>query len=263
MKTIRQALEDRTGSVAEGLAGIALIMIVVASLGIGVSSNMYAVTTIATKAERQALISALVGDEHAVDRWGTPSAPATQEITLPNGNIVPISTWREKTSSSTRLTIAAPTSPNIKLAQCASATDRAESGCIYATRLHANTIDEVSPQIVLRKLAGDSSFEGVGTVHAKVGGPGSLSAGETIASANASGSETWRYLVQASRSSTFNTEVSVSQDGKELAVFPVEASGGSYYGTITTTGAGTVRIEVTVGAAVVDTVYIYRVRSTS
>lgn len=262
-RSIRQVLEDNAGSgVAEGLAGIALILIIVGSIGVGVTTDMGAVSTIAAKSERQALIGSLVGDRHAAVTWGTPADPHTQTVALPNGHDVSVTTWREDTSVSTRLTAVAPISAGADAADCTGPADVAKKGCIYASRLHAGDLDSLEPYAIVRKDPSMGATPPVGTVDSRVSTATSIPQGTDFATGSDDKATVWRYLVDA-RSLESSGEIRITQGTKTLAEFPVDATDNNYFGTFTVQLGVPVTATVTAGNVVVKTVFIYRAGSTS
>lgn len=263
-RSTRQVLDDRSGSsIAEGLGGVALILMVVGALAFGVTTNVQAVSTIATKAERQALISSLVGDEHAVANWGTPASPHSETVTLPNGHDVKITTWREVTPVSTRLTAVSPISADTDAADCSTPSAVAKSGCIYATRLHAKSLDGIAPHAIVRKDPSMGAGAPIGTVDARVGTASVLSQGQTIASGKDTQAGAWRYLVEARSADSSAGEIEIRQGTKSLAKFPVSATEGGYYGTFNVPANTVITAVVTSGNVNVKTVFFYRAGGTS
>lgn len=262
-RSIRQVLTDKTGAgIAEGLGGMAVIMIAATTLMLGVTTDMQAVQTIATKAERQALITGLVGDKHEGAAWGTPTAPSTAMVPLPNGTSVKVTTWREVTGVSTRLTAVTPISSGADAADCTGPASVAKSGCIYASRLHAGDLDTIEPHAIVRKDPSMGTKPAVGTVDSRVSTATAIPQSTTFASGQDDTATAWRYLVTA-RSQEPRGEIRITQAGKTLAQFPVEAIDGNYFGTITADKNVPVSLTVTSGNVVVKTVYIYRAGSTS
>lgn len=260
--SIREVLQDRAGSIAEGLGGIVLIVMIIGSLAFGVTSNMQAVTAVATKAERQATISSLVGDQHSVPDWGTPEDPNTDTVTLPNGHEVEITTWREVTPVSVRLTAVSPISADIDAADCSGPSDIAKKGCIYSSRLHANDIDGITPRIILRKDPSMGSTPPVGTVDPRVSTANPIPQGYSIAFGKDAEATVWRYLVEAEGIEA-GAEIEIRQGSKILAKFPVDTDMTNYFGTITVTPGSNVVASVTAGNIIIKSVLFYRAGSTS
>lgn len=261
-RSIRDVLEDKTGTgVAEALGGIAIVMIAAATLTMGVASNLGATQNIATKAERQQLIAGLVGDKHEGATWGTPEAPSTETVTLPNGVDVRVTTWRETTPTSTRLTAVTPTTAGPDAADCTGPADVAKSGCVYASRVHAGDLDTIEPHAIIRKDPSTAATP-VGTVDARVSTEQAVPQGTTFATGRDDTAPVWRYLISA-RSLEGVGEVRITQAGKTLAQFPVETTTNNYFGTFTADLNVPVTATVTSGNVVVKTVFIYRAGSTS
>lgn len=260
--SIREVLQDRTGSVAEGLGGIVLIVMIIGSLAFGVTSNMQAVTAVATKAERQAVIASLVGDEYSVTDWGTLEDPNSDTVTLPNGHEVEITTWREVTPVSVRLTAVSPISSDIDAADCSGPSDIAKKGCIYSSRLHANDIDGITPHIIVRKDPSMGTNPPVGTLDPRVATESSIPQGALIGEGKDAEATVWRYLVEA-KALEDGAEIEIRQGAKILAKFPVDSEMTNYFGTVTVTADAPVAAYVTAGNIVVKSVLIYRAGSTS
>lgn len=261
-RTPSDVLADKTGSgIAESLGGVALTLIAVGLLGLGVASNMSAVSTIATKAERQALITSLVGHERSVSTWGTKTAPKTDNVVLPNGHTVKVTTWRETTPVSTELTAVVPISADADAADCTKPADVSKPGCIYATRLHAAELDAIKPHAIIRKDPSMGTAAAIGTVDARVGTSTSIPQGVAFASGKDSESTVWRYLIKAG-SLEETSEIRISQDGKTLAQIPVDKPLSNYFGTLTAKPNVPVVATVTEGNALVNTIFIYRAGST-
>lgn len=260
IRTVREVLEDRTGSIVEGLGGVLLIMLVIGSLALGVSTNMRAVTTVATKAERQQLISSLVGDEHAVTVWGTVQDPNTDTITLPNGREVTVTTWREDTPVSVRLTAVAPISAEMDAADCSGPADIAVRGCIYSSRLHAKDLDMLTPTTIVRKDA--STLEApVGMVDERVTTDTRLAQGSVVAQGVVTGpagkTTAWRYLIEAT-ADQIGAEITIVQGDRTLAKFPVDTTRQNYFGTLTAANSIPVEVRITSGNVLVQTVFLYQ-----
>lgn len=261
-RSIRQVLTDRAGAgVAEGIGGVVLVIIAVGALAAGVASNMQAITTIATKAERQTYVNALVGDEHATV-WGTAAAPATATVTLPNGGTVPVTAWREDTAAGTRLTATAPISADADAADCSGPSAVAKTGCVYASRVHAKDMDEVAPRTLARhhpSIAGK-----VGTVDSRVGTSTAIPQGASVASFRendtAATSVLVRYLVEA-RAAEHGAELVIAQGTAVYARIPVGTTAGSYFGNVTVPANATVHLRVAAGNVTVSSVLVYHVQS--
>jgi len=258
-RSVKQVLAGNDGSsIAEGLGGVALVLIILTVLGVGITTNMGAVTTIATKAERQALVTALVGDKQATVQWGTEAAPFTQEVDLPNGRVVKVTTWRDEDETSTRLNAVTPISGDADEADCTSAADTAKQGCLYASRLHANDLGGVSPTAIVRKTAGDDDV--AGSVHDRVGTDTAIPQGTVFATGADDTATGWRYLI-AAHATSGEGQITITQGGKTLARIPVTTTTGSYYGTFTAKAGVPAKATVTAGNVVVSTVFIYRAGS--
>ena len=256
-------LRDKTGaSIADGLAGIALVLIALGVLGAGLASNISAVNVVATKAEREAVLTGVVGEKRGSVTWGTAAAPRTQTVTTPTGRPVQLTTWREVTGVSTRLVAAAPVSADADAADCSGPASVAKDGCLYASRLHANTLDEIDPHALLRKHAGMGSTPVVGDVNAKVGTTTPIAQGDQVATTRDTAAKVWRYLIEANAAGT-SGEITFLQGSKVLAVIPVESSTHNYFGTLTTELNVPVKAVVTSGSVVVSTVFVYRAGGTS
>jgi len=261
-RSIKQVLEDKTGSgIAEGLGGIVILLFITAALAHGLGTDVKAVTTVATKAERQAVLTDLVGNKHAGATWGTPEAPSTQTVELPNGREVSVTAWREVTPVSTRLTAVAPISSGPDAADCTGPSDVAKTGCIYSSRLHAADLDAISPHTIVRKDASTASAP-VGSVDARVATTTPVPQSTTFATGSDDTATVWRYLVTA-RAVEGGGEIRITQAGKTLALFPVDTEDGNYFGTFSAEKNVPVTATVTQGDLVVSTVFIYRAGSTS
>lgn len=262
--SITEVLRDRSGAgILEGIGGITLFLIAVGALTFGIATNMQALTGIASKAERQAVVTALVGDEHATT-WGTASQPTTKTITLPNGRTVPVTTWREDSAASTRLTAVTPVSADEDAVDCSGPSAVAKSGCLYASRVHAKDADELSPRTVIRKHP-SMGGKATGTVDARVSTAQTLPQGATIASftepASTGSASILRYLIDAD-ALPGGAEIVITQGANTLAVIPVDTGMHSYFGTINTAPGSQVRVSVTSGNVAVKSVFLYNVRST-
>ncbi|MCY1718455.1 hypothetical protein OVA26_16085 [Microbacterium sp. SL62] len=257
----RHILQEKTGSIGESLGGVALVMMAIATLATAIVTNTSAVSVTATKAERSAAIVALVGDKHATATWGTPSSPHTSSITLPNGHEVEVTTWREDAATSVQYTAVAPMSADADAASCATPADVAKPGCLYATRTHADDLELLRPEPLIRKDA-SAATSVVGKVDARVSTDATIPQGTTFAEGVDSTASAWRYLVDA-HTTEANGEIRISQGTKTLAVFPVTQEGRNFYGTFTAQASAPVTATVTSGNVVVSTVFIYRAGSTS
>lgn len=261
-RSIRQVLEDKTGAgLAEGLGGIALIMILTVSISLGISTDMRAIQTIAVKAERQAAVEALVDDRNEGATWGTAAAPTTKNVTLENGKVVPVTSWRTATAVGATLTAVTPISAGADAANCTGPAAAAKSGCVYASRFHAGDLDSIEPHAIMRKDP-TAAATPVGTIHARVGTSSSIPQGTIFATGQDAQATTWRYLLTA-KSTEANGEIRIAQAGKTLAVVPVEAVNSNYFGTFTADINIPVTATITQGNVVVQTVYIYRAGGTT
>jgi len=263
-RAIREVLGDRAGAgIAEGIAGVALVLIIAATVGVSLTTDMGAVSTIATKAERQKLVTSLVGNTHEGATWGSVDAPTTEEVTLANGHKITVTAWREVTPTSVRLTATAPISADTDAADCSGPSAEAKRGCIYASRLHADDLDSIEPHAIIRKDASMGTAAPIGTfVDARVSTTDSIPQGAPIATGQDDTATVWRYLVNA-RSLDAGGEIRITQSGKVLALFPVDATDNNYFGTFTAALNVPVTATVTSGNVVVNTVFIYRAGSTS
>lgn len=260
-RSAREVLRDKAGaSLAEGLAGVALVVLALGTLGAGIGGSIAAVNTVATKAEREALLTAIVGEKQAAVTWGTIDAPHTQTVTTPTGRDLELTTWREVSDVSTRLVAVAPSSAQIDAADCSGPAAAAKKGCLYASRLHANTLDEINPHALLRKIAGDTGV--VGDIDTRVGTTDPLHQGDQVAVATDTGSTVWRYLVNAAATGT-TAEIRMLQGTKILATIPLDGATHNYFGTITPEPDGPVRVVVSGGSAVISDIYLYRAGGTS
>ncbi|ROR76115.1 hypothetical protein SAMN06295974_3737 [Plantibacter flavus] len=263
-RPVAQLLAEKSGAgsgIAEGLGGIALIMIAIMALAMGVTSDMNAVQGISVKAERQTYLSNLVADKRGGSTWGTASAPTTEKKVLPNGRTVDVTMWRDVTPTGTSLTAVAATSQGADAANCTGPTAVQKKGCVYATRFHANGLDGVEPQSIVRKDPSTTSAP-VGTVDPRVSTADSIPQGATIASASDHVATVWRYLINA-QSLEASGEIQISQAGKLLALIPVDAKASNYFGTFSVTLDVPVTVTVTQGNVVVQTIYIYRTGGTA
>jgi len=258
-----QVLKDETGSgIAEGLGGLALLMILISSIALGVTTDMHAVQTVAVKAERHALVTSLVADQRQGATWGTPTAPSTETVTLPNGRNVEVTMWRDVTPVGTNLTAVTPISASTDAADCSTPASVEKSGCIYATRFHANALDSVEPYAIIRKDPSTVTSAPVGTVDARVSTTTSIPQGATVATGTDSVATVWRYLITA-RSVEATGEIRISQAGKTVAITPIDISTGNYFGTFSAERNVPVTVTVSLGNIIVQTVYIYRAGATS
>lgn len=263
VRPIREVLKDRSGAgVAEGLGGIALLLITTGMVAAGIMTDTKAVQTLSVKAERQALVSSLVDDQRQGATWGTPAAPATQTMTLENGKSANVTLWRETTPVGTSLTAVTAISAGPDAADCTGPAAVEKAGCIYAYRFHAGDMNTVSPDIIIRK---DPSTTGpwilgagaTGAVDARVGTAGSVPQATNFAIATDPGATVWRYLVTA-RSVEATGEIRFSQAGKILAVIPVNLVTSNYYGTFSAVPGVPVTARVVEGNVIVQTVMTYR-----
>lgn len=259
-RSIRDVLDDKTGAgIAEGLAGVLLIIVLASMLALGVTQSTGAVTGIATKAERRAYITQLVGDRHQGAAWGTPERPSTQSVTLPNGHEIEVTTWREATPSSVRLTAVAPVISGPDAADCTGPSDIAKTGCVYASRLHADDLDALEPHAIIR--AAPSGGDVVGSVDPHVTTDTAIPQGTTFASGSDDSATVWRYLIDAHSLGSAG-EIRITQQDKKLAVIPIDSTDQNYFGTLVTVKNVPVQVTVTSGDAVVKTVFVYRAGST-
>lgn len=263
-RSLKELLTDRSGSgVLEGLGGIALLIIVLGVLAVGIASSMQAVTTISTKAERQALLTSLVGDEHSTT-WGTPASPVTKMVALPNGHDVPVTTWREATPVSTRLTAVTPISADTDAADCSGPSALAKTGCVYSTRVHSKNMDELLPDTVVRKHPSMTGAP-IGSVDTRVSTRTPLPQGATLTqfrpTAPTGSKAVLRYLIEVQPLDDA-AEIVITQGDDTLATIPADSGTHSYFGTFTAATTSDVRVHVSAGNAIVNSVLLYTAGST-
>jgi hypothetical protein len=239
------------------MAGLALLLVVTGAVSFGMTTDMKASTSLAAKAERQALVSSLVDDQRQGVAWGTPSAPTTQTMTLKNGATTKVTLWQEPTSVGTTLTAVTPTDAGPDAADCTAPASVEKAGCTYAHRFHAAGVDDVSPDTIIRKDPTTAPGRVIGTVDARVGTTASIPQGTVFASGTDAVATTWRYLVTASSVEAAG-EVRFSQAGKILATVPVSQAVNNYFGTFSAQTNVPVTATVTQGNVVVQTVMTYR-----
>lgn len=263
MRSIRQVLRDRRGtSVAESVAGVAILLFTISVIGVAVTQDMGTVSVVASKSERQAMVNSLVGDKYAVTAWGSTAAPHTETMTLPNGHEARITTWLESDSTSTRFTAVTPASAGPDAADCTTSSAVARTGCVYASRVHAADLDAINPHAIIRADASGGST--AGTVDPHVATSTAIPQGTTIASGSDSVATVWRYLL-AAKSTGANGEIRIidSVTNARLAIVPIDATQQNYFGTFSVPAGHQVKVVVTSGNAVVKTVFLYRAGSTS
>ncbi|WP_311245425.1 MULTISPECIES: hypothetical protein [unclassified Microbacterium] len=246
---------------ADSLAGVALALIAVASLSAAMVTNTSAIAGVATKAERHAYIVSLVGDQPAMATWGTPESPHTETKTLPNGHEVEVTTWREDTPTSTTLTAVSPISSATDAVECSSPMDIAKKGCLYATRTHADDLESLQPEPLIRKDPSTAQAP-VGTVDERVSTETPIPQGTTFAQATGPQDVVWRYLIDAHMTGSVG-EIRITQGPKTLSVFPLVATASNYFGTFVAPSEDPILVTVSQGSAIVKTVFIYRAGSTS
>lgn len=261
-RSIRQVLSDKTGtSIAEGLGGLAILMLLTISVTMGITTDMKAVQTLSVKAERQALVTSLVADSREGATWGTPASPSTQTMTLENGRNVPVTLWRTVAPSGTTLTAVTAISAASDAANCTGVSAVEKTGCIYATRFHAADLGSIQPVAIIGKDPSTAATP-VGTVDARVSTATSIPQGTVFASGTDATSTVWRYLITA-KSVDPTGEIRVSQSGTTLAVIPVDSAiNGNYFGTFSAALNIPVSLTISQGNVVVQTVYIYRAGGT-
>jgi hypothetical protein len=262
-RSIRQVLADKTGAgIAEGLGGLAILMILMATVSLGITTDMDAVQTIAVKAERQALVTSLVGNKTEGTTWGTTAAPSSKDMTLENGRIVKVTMWRQVTAVGTNLTAVTAISADSDAANCTGPSAVEKTGCIYATRFHAGDLNSIQPHVIISKHPTTAAAP-VGTVDSRVSTTTAIPQGTTFASGTDPKATVWRYLVSA-KSVEATGEITISQASTILAVIPLDGAAiNNYFGTFSAAINVPVTATVTQGNAVVQTVYIYRAGGTS
>lgn len=261
-RPIKEVLKDTSGAgLAEGLGGIALLMVLTGSVALGITTDTKAVQTLSVKAERQALVTALVDDKRQGATWGTPAAPATQTMTLENGHSAAVTLWRETTPVGTALTAVTAISAGPDAADCTQPADVEKTGCLYAHRFHAGDINTVDPELIIHKDPSTAAGGATGTVDARVSTEGSIPQGTVFASGTDTVASAWRYLVTA-RSVESTGEIRISQAGKILAVIPVGSASQNYFGTFSAATNVPVTISVVQGNVIVQTVMTYRAGGT-
>jgi len=258
VRPIKDVLKDRSGSgVAEGLGGVALVVIATSMVAVGISTDTKAVQTFSVKAERQALVSSLADDKRPGASWGTPDAPATQTVTLENGANVPVTLWRESSPVGTTLTAVTPISAGPDAADCTKPADVEKTGCLYAERFHVADMNSVDPNVIVRKDPTSAPGAVMGTVDSRVSTAAAVPQGTGFATGTDAKATSWRYLVTA-KSLEAAGEIRFSQGGKILAVIPVAAAINNYFGTFSAAPGVPVTATVTQGNVVVQTVMTYR-----
>jgi hypothetical protein len=238
-------------------------MIITMSVSLGITTNMKAVQTVAVKAERQALVNTLVGDNRDGVVWGTPASPDTQLTTLENGVVVDVTTVRNVTNVGTYLYAATSIVSGPDAADCTDPTTIADTNCVYANRFHVSGLEKIEPLSILRKYPYSTAAEVIGapswpagSAHSQVFGQNNL-----IASASSSGVSTvggqnvWRFLIMAT-SHEDTAEIRIDNAGEIVAVIPIDPTSSNYFGTFVSE-ADDLHITVSQGNVVVDTVYVY------
>ncbi|MFJ2662648.1 hypothetical protein [Arthrobacter koreensis] len=256
-RPITEVLKDRTGSgMAEGLGGLALMMMLVASIAAVIVTDMDAVQTLAVKAERQSAVTALVDDKRRGASWGTAEAPTTQTVTLENGTSTDVTVWREDTPVGTTLSAVTATSAGTDAPDCSAPSDVDMPGCLYASRFHAAGMDGASPHYIIRKDPSTAAAP-AGTVHTRVGTDDPVPQGSVLASGKDTEASTWRYLISAVAVEPAG-EIRISQGGRILATIPVDRTTKNYFGTFSAEPNTDVQVTVTQGNIAVQTVMTYR-----
>lgn len=245
---------------AEGLGGLALIIMFVASASLAIVTDMSAVQTLAVKAERQSAVTALVDDKRRGASWGTAESPTTQTVMLENGTSTDVTVWREDTPVGMSLSAVTATSAGADAADCSTSSDVDLPGCLYASRFHATGMDGVSPHFIIRKDPSTAAAP-VGTVHARVGTGQPVPQGAVLASGKDTAASTWRYLISAVSVEPAG-EIRISQGGRVLATIPVDRTTKNYFGTFSAEPNTDVQVTVTQGNITVQTVMTYRAGGT-
>ncbi|MCI4659537.1 hypothetical protein [Cryobacterium zhongshanensis] len=257
-------MSDKTGtSIAEGLGGIAILMILTLSVTLGITTDMNAVQTLSVKAERQALVTSLVADKREGATWGTKAAPSTQTITLPNGRNVPVTLWRDVTPGGSTLTAVTAISAGPDAANCSGPSAVEKNGCIYAARFHAGDLGTIAPYAIISKDPSTAPAAPTGTVDSRVSTATAIPQGTVFATGTDAKATVWRYLINAQSIEPVG-EMRITQGGVMLALIPVDSSSnGNYFGTFSAALNVPVTATITQGNVVVQTVYFYRAGGTS
>lgn len=262
-RPMREVLRDKAGSgIADGLGGIAILVMLASMVSLGITQDMKAVQTLSVKAERQELVTSLVDDKRQGATWGTPAAPTTQMMTLKNGSKTAVTLWKEKTAVGTSLTAVTSTSADADAADCTKATAVEKPGCIYAYRFHAGDMNSINPDISIRKNPSTNAAGVIGTVDARVSTSASIPQGTVFATGKDTKGTAWRYLITA-KSLESSGEIRISQAGKILAVIPVGSEINNYFGTFSAETNVPVTVAVVQGNVIVQTVMTYRAGGTS
>lgn len=258
VRPIKEVLKDTSGAgIAEGLGGIALLLVITGSVALGITADMKAVQTFSVKAERQALVSALVDDQRQGAIWGTPAAPTTRTMTLENGRTADVTLWRDTTAVGTSLTAVTAISAGPDAADCKTPAAVEKTGCLYAQRFHAGDMTTINPGLIIRKDPSTAPAGVKGTVDARVSTAGPIPQGTVFASGADATATSWRYLI-AARSVESTAEIRISQAGKILAVIPVGPVTSNYFGTFSAVTGVPVTTTVVQGNVIVQTVMTYR-----
>lgn len=262
-RSIKEVLEDRTGAgIAEGLGAVGIIMVLTMTISISVVTYMDTIQALAVKAERQALVSSLVGDKREGVLWGPSDAPSTETMPLESGRDVDVTMWRESSPVGVTLTAVTAISAGEDAADCTAPSDIEKRGCIYASRFHAGALDDIEPQAIIRMDPSTADTGPTGTVDSRVATGASIPQGTVFATGADTEATVWRYLVTA-KALEGNGGIRFTQAGKTLATFPVDSGNSNYFGTFSATINVPVTATVTHGNVVVETVYVYRAGGTS
>lgn len=256
-RTSKEVLKDKSGSgLAEGLGGVALLMILTSSIALGITTDMKAVQAVAVKAERQQQVSSLVDDKREGAGWGTPAAPTKKTMVLENGSSAVVTVWREDTPVGTSLTALTANSADPDAADCTGPAHIENPGCIYAHRFHAGDMSSIDPRFIIRRDPSTAGSGTVGTVDARVAKASVIPQGTVFATGTDADATTWRYLVSAA-SVQATGEIRIAQAGKVLAVIPVDPTTKNYFGTFSAETNIPVTATVVEGNVIVQTVMTY------
>jgi hypothetical protein len=261
IRGLRSWFHGEQGSVVEAVAATFIVVIVGTSLAYGAMNNMRLISGVTAQTERQNAVSAFAGERDRPEIWGTAAAPKVREVKLPSEATknTKAALWTTNTAAGVTYFASMPKSGDVADPDsCLLSTAKDGPNCTVASQFQALTVNQQLPTAVVRK---DPSGKGTtGTVNANVTTSTAIPQEGVVTSftPTGTGKTAWRFLVKA-RDGFGNPSGTLRfiQNGTILADIPTDGTLDNYFGTIVTTGTGTVKLVVANDPNVIDTVLIY------
>lgn len=258
---LRSRLRADKGSIVEAVAATFIVVLVGTMMAYGAMNDMRLISGVTAQTERQNAVAAFAGERDRPNIWGTAAAPKIRTVALPSEATknTKAALWTTTSAAGVTYFASMPKSGDVvDPDSCLLSTAKDGPNCTVASQFQALTVNQQLPGAVVRK--DPSGKESKGAVHADVTTSTAIPQEGVVASfaPTGTGKTAWRYLVKA-RDGFGNPSGTLRfiQNGTILADIPTDGTMDNYFGTIVTTGTGTVKLVVADDPNVVNTVLIY------